>query len=83
VDILDVLSLSGRLLPRLTRLVVIVALLFFPTVAAGIVLQAGREEGARVSATVHQMVQRDLKWARAQRAGHNRSKREPVRDVKQ
>ena len=31
VDILDVLSLSGRLMPRLTRLVATVVLLFFPT----------------------------------------------------
>jgi hypothetical protein len=73
VDILDLLSLSGRLLPRLTRLVVVVGLLFFPTVAAGIVLQAGREEGARFSATVHRLLQRDLKLASGQRPGRSTS----------
>jgi hypothetical protein len=82
VDILDGLSLSGRLLPRLTRLVVIATILFFPTVAAGIVLQAGREEGARLSATIHQLLQHDLTWASGQRAGHGTSKRQPIGNIK-
>lgn len=82
MDILDLLSLSGRLLPRLTRLLLIVGLLFFPTVAAGVVLQAGREEGARLSATVHQMLQRDLKLASRQRVRLTTGKRASLRNLK-
>jgi len=82
VDILDVISLSGRLLQRLTRLVVTATILLFPTVATGIVLQARREEGARLSATIHQLLQHDLTWASGQRAGHGTSKRQPVGNIK-
>jgi hypothetical protein len=82
VDILDVLTLGGRLLPRLTRVVMIVVLLLFPAVAAGIVLQAAREEGARFSATVHQLLQHDMRWASGQRAGHGTSRRQPVGNIK-
>jgi hypothetical protein len=82
VNILDLLALSGQLLPRLTRVVVIVGVLLFPTVAARIVLQTSREEGARFSATIHQMLQRELKRAGGQRAGRSTSKRERARDIK-
>jgi len=60
VDILDLIPLSGRLLPRLMRLTVIVLLLFFPRIAVGIVLQAGQEEGATFITTVHALVQKEL-----------------------
>ena len=53
MDILDLLSLGGRLLPRLTRPVVIAVLVFFPTLAAALKVQAGREEGAQLNATRH------------------------------
>lgn len=66
VDILDLISLSGRLLPRLTRLAVIVVLLWFPTVAIAVVVQVGREEGARFSTAVHAILQRELKQARVE-----------------
>jgi hypothetical protein len=55
----DLLSVFGRLLPRLTALVLAVVLVFFPGIAVGVIAYAGREEAARLERIFHRMLQHD------------------------